>query len=305
MKIPSNRVSSVIKYYRDQLSELYSREEIENFIFFSFSEYMDFSRTDLLSRKEETMSESMLLKFNFAVKALKQHKPIQYILGSTEFYGLKIKVDERVLIPRPETEELVHVILQDEERRHKSQESRQESQDAGLNTATKILDIGTGSGCIAIALSRNITGARVSAMDVSEGALELAKENAKDNNADVEFIHADVLKDETAGRLGTYHIIVSNPPYVLGAEKGSMHPNVLDNEPHLALFVNDNDPLLFYRRIMELGKQRLEKNGMIYFEINEQQGEALKRLAHDKGYSDIVLQKDLSGKDRILSIKLK
>ena len=299
MKIPSNRVSSVIKYYREQLSGIYDKEEIENFILYSFEAFMGFNRTDLVMRANETMSESMLLKFNFAVKDLKKRKPIQYILGYTIFYGLKIKVDERVLIPRQETEELVSLVIKDQEARIKTQESVPGSQDNGI----RILDIGTGSGCIPIALKKNLPSAQVDALDVSQGALELAKENAIANDAAVRFIHTDILDPAAAGKVGKYNVIVSNPPYVLHSEKETMHANVLENEPHLALFVNDEDPLLFYRVIMSLAKTNLDPAGELYFEINEQQGDALLKLAGEMGFSKVQLVKDINSKNRILYVK--
>lgn len=297
MKIPSNRVSSVVKFFRERLSGLYEKEEIENFIYYAFNEYMSFSRTDLMTRADETMSESMLLKFNFAVKDLEKHKPIQYILGVTEFYRLRLKVDERVLIPRQETEELVDMIIKENEFTDTNNQHPGET--------FTILDIGTGSGCIPIALKKNMPWAEVSAVDVSEGALELARENAAMNNVEIDLIHADVLADGTKDKLKTYNIIVSNPPYVLHSEKNEMHSNVLDHEPHLALFVNDNDPLLFYRVIMDIGKVKLKKNGKIYFEINEKQGDALKKLAEGKGFSEVRSARDLNGKDRIITMQLK
>lgn len=292
MKIPSNHVSSVINYYRDQLRGLYDEEEIGNFILYSFEAFMGFTRTDLVMRGNETMSESMLLKFNFAVKDLKRFKPIQYILGYTVFYGLKIKVDERVLIPRQETEELVHLIIKNQKARARSQAS-----------TSRILDIGTGSGCIPIALKRNLVPAEVHALDVSQEALELAKENAMANDADVHFMHADILDPAASKTLERYDVIVSNPPYVLHSEKSAMHANVLEYEPHLALFVNDNDPLLFYRTIMSIAKEKLNPGGELYFEINEQQGDALLKLCNEMDFSSAELVKDISGKNRILYVK--
>lgn len=297
MKIPSNRVSSVVKYFREQLAGLYAKEEIENFIFFSFNSFMGFSRVDIVSRANETMSESILLRFNFAVKDLKKYKPIQYILGETEFYGQKLKVDERALIPRPETEELVHLIIT-----HCS--DRMYPVASNGNKSFSIIDIGTGSGCIPIALKKNIPRADVSAIDVSEEALSLAKENAELNGVAINFIKADILDPATVSQLGTYDIIVSNPPYVLHSEKNDMQPNVLEYEPHLALFVNDDDPLLFYRAIMDVAAKKLKPGGKIYFEINERQAEALKRLAELRGFEKISVVKDMSGRQRIIHMQL-
>lgn len=287
MKIPSNRVSSVIKYFREQLHGLYEKEEIENFIYYCFNEYMSFSRADLLSRTNDTMSESMLLKFNFAVKDLRKNKPVQYILESAWFYGLKLKVDERVLIPRQETEELVDLIIKENK-----------------NDTLSILDFGTGSGCIAIALKKHLPLADVMALDVSEGALALAAENAKANGAEVKFFKGDILDHSSIALESRLDIIVSNPPYVLASEKASMHGNVLEHEPHLALFVNDTDPLIFYRKIMEFSKSNLKPGGKLYFEINEQQGRAMEALAAAEGMTDIKVIKDINGKDRIMYARL-
>jgi release factor glutamine methyltransferase len=297
MKIPSNRVSSVIKYFREQLSGQYEKEEIENFIFYSFEAFMGFNRADLVARANDTMSESMLLKFNFAVKDLMRNKPIQYILGYTVFYGLKIKVDERVLIPRQETEELVHLIIKD-------QGARIRRQEAGSGESRfRILDIGTGSGCISIALKKSLSAAEVHALDVSGYALELAKENAVLNGTGISFINADILDPKAGAMLGRYNLIVSNPPYVLHSEKEAMQPNVVGHEPHLALFVNDEDPLLFYRAIMRIGRTNLEPGGELYFEINERKGDELLELSNEMGYSKAELVKDINGKNRILYVK--
>lgn len=283
MKIPSNRVSSVVKYFREQLEGLYEKEEIESFIFYCFNEYMNFSRADLLSRTNDTMSESMMLKFNFAVKDLKKQKPVQYILESAWFYGLKLKVDERVLVPRQETEELVDLIIKENK-----------------EIKGSILDIGTGSGCIAISLKKNLPSANVIALDVSEGALEIARENARINGANISFIQGDILNHSSFSLDEKLDIIVSNPPYVLASEKETMHANVLEYEPHLALFVNENDPLIFYRKIIEFAKHNLKPQGKLYFEINEQQGRAMEELASGEGMIDVRVIKDINGKDRMM-----
>lgn len=282
MKISSNKVSSVISFFREELAGIYPTEEIEQFVFLAFNEFLGFKRVDLTMKANETMSESDLLKFNFAVKELKKHKPIQYILGSTEFYGIKLKVNEHVLIPRPETEELVEFIL---------------SELQVSNSQLNVLDIGTGSGCIAIALKKKIPSAKVYALDVSEEALLVAKENARINNVEINFICQDIFAPSITH---SFDGIVSNPPYIRISEKDKMSKNVLNYEPHLALFVNDNDPLLFYRKITDFSLNHLNPHGKLYFEINEAFGGNVKYLMEKKYFKNVIVKKDLCGKDRMV-----
>jgi release factor glutamine methyltransferase len=234
------------------------------------------------------LSESEMLTFHFAVKDLLKNKPIQYIIGETEFCDLKFKVNENTLIPRPETSELVMKIV-----------NRQQSTD---NRLCSILDIGTGSGCIAISLAKMISGSKVFALDISEKALEVAKENAINNEADVTFIHDDILS--LRNKIDTkFDIIVSNPPYVRELEKAEMRDNVLNWEPHNALFVSDNDPLIFYRKILEFAKTHLKENGEVWFEINEYLGKEMTDLCTEMGFSQVEVFNDFRGKERILSVR--
>lgn len=288
MRIPSNRLRSVIGFIRQELLPYYDKEEIENFIFYLAEAYLGFSRTDMVTKSEDTMNESDLLKFNFAVKDLKKYKPIQYVLGSTEFYGLKFKLNSHVLIPRPETEELVDLIIKDTQ---KNSENRQIS----------ILDIGSGSGCIAISLKKNIPQAIVKALDISPEALILAADNTRENSVEIEFIQADILALPSDFIANFFDVIVSNPPYVCNSEKALMSKNVLDYEPHLALFVKDEDPLLFYKSIAEFALKNLNENGRLYFEINELFGKEIVKLLEGKGFNNIQVKNDLSGKDRMIS----
>jgi release factor glutamine methyltransferase len=217
---------------------------------------------------------------------LKKEKPIQYILGETEFYGLPFLVNENTLIPRPETEELVEWILES---------TKYEEQNTKLN----VLDIGTGSGCIAISLAKNLPSAQVSAIDVSEKALATAHKNAKINKVDVNFILKNILETESLDE--KYDVIVSNPPYVRNLEKEEIKPNVLEYEPHLALFVEDNDALLFYRKIAALAKKNLSENGKLYFEINQYLGKETVRLLEGMDFKNVILKKDVYGNDRMIS----
>lgn len=290
MRIPSNKVNAVISFFKSELVELHSLGEIETFISYSFEHVLNYSKTDLLLNKDLTMSESELLKFNNIVKQLKKNKPIQYILGNTYFYGLNLNVNESVLIPRPETEELVDWIIKDYSNKK--------------TTSLKLLDIGTGSGCIAIALSKNISESDVFALDVSIEALEIAKVNAnKNDQKNIHFIEADINHISTLKSFNfptDFDIIVSNPPYITESEQSAMYKNVLDYEPHVALFVKDTNPLIFYVSIANFAIQKLQKNGALFFEINELFGKEMIKMLLEKGFINIELRKDINGKDRMI-----
>lgn len=243
----------------------------------------DLSKTDLLIKKEVEVSRDAGLLFNDVLTELKKGKPIQYIIGETDFYGLTFKVNENVLIPRQETEELVDLIIKN----HQEKE-------------LKILDIGTGSGIIPITLKSNLPNATISAIDVSENALIVAKENAQKHKVEVEFIKMDILNQQNWQQLKEFDIIVSNPPYVLQKEKELMHQNVLDFEPHLALFVENENPLLFYKTIVSFAQEKLKEKGYLHFEINEKFGKETADLLNDSGFNQIEIIKDINGKDRIV-----
>jgi release factor glutamine methyltransferase len=289
MKIASNKIADVVRFFRDELKDIYEKDEVETFIVYCFEEYLNIKRAEIGLRSNETMSESELLKFNFAIKDLKQYKPIQYIFGKADFYGLKFIVNEHVLIPRPETEELVHLIIKDI---HYS----------NLNTQISILDIGTGSGCIPVALKKNISSAKISAIDISEQALVVAKQNAKLNNAEIEFINDTILNPMSKIRdtEAQFDIIVSNPPYICISEKEQMQKNVVDYEPHLALFIDDQDPLLFYKMIADFTLKHLRSDGKLYVEINPVYGSEIKQMLENKRFKNVILLKDLNNKNRIL-----
>src|ERR1041385_4837524 len=252
MRIPSNKISDIKKYFHAELSSLYEKEEIERFIEYCFEEFVHYKKSDLLFRQDKTVNESDLLKFHFAVKDLKRGRPIQYIIGKTWFYGMEFIVNNAVLIPRPETEELVKLVI-DDAKKH--------------NESFSILDIGTGSGCIAIALKKNLPRCHVYALDISEEAISVAKQNAEKNNCDVHLIHHNILNKSGLEKLNSVSVIVSNRPYVKKSEMNSMHKNVTDYEPHVALFVNDENPLLFYKAIAEAGKKKLKPGGTVCVEI--------------------------------------
>ncbi len=318
MKVIDNRAVSVYALFRKELENLYPAEEIETFLFFSFNEYFGFSRSDMMLKKEMRLSESELLKFFRVIRKLKLHVPIQYILGNTEFYRLKFKVNEHVLIPRPETEELADWIVRDVTLSTANVRGTFERGGAESEGPLNLLDIGTGSGCIAIALKKNMPDAEVYALDISANALTVAKENAELNNAEIHFLQGDILEFYRGGaetqsnkddnnsappRLcgeETFELIVSNPPYITEKEKSAMSANVLDHEPHTALFVPDNDALLFYRAILDFAKDKLAAGGKVYFELNSIYAAAVAELAAAKGFINCSIRKDLNGKERMM-----
>lgn len=278
-----------IKHYRDQfiqeLTPLYDAGEAESFFYLILEAKHQLKRVDLALQPDLVFSEADLEIWNSILEQLKKEIPVQYLLGSTHFYGLELEVNPNVLIPRPETEELVDWIVQ--KSRIKNQESK-----------IKILDIGTGSGCIAISLAKNLPNAEVFALDVSEKALATAKKNAEFNQVQIQFIHQSILETEDLGQ--QFDLIVSNPPYVRNLEKQEIKKNVLDNEPHLALFVADNDALIFYRKIAQLAQKNLSPNGQLYFEINQYLGQEMLDLLQEMGFKDITLRKDIYGNDRMI-----
>lgn len=269
----------------DILSDLYGSEEVLSFFYILSEKFLGLRRVDVALHLEKNITEEELHRFIEARKRLENQDPIQYIVGDTYFYGLRFQVNQYVLIPRPETEELVDWIVKDCE--NYSKEKR-----------LKILDIGTGSGCIAVSLAKHLPQAEIFAMDVSEKALEIAKLNAEHNQAQVRFMLANVLELEVLKN--DFDIIVSNPPYVRMLEKREMQPNVLEHEPHLALFVSDQDPLVFYNKITGLAKKNLKKGGVLYFEINQYLGNETADLIKKYGFSDIQLRKDLYNNDRMI-----
>ena len=270
------KVSNILSYFREELSAVADEREITSWYYISMQYLLAYNRSDCIINSNQVLNKSQRSKIKQIVVELKTHKPIQYILGKTEFYGLKIKVNEHTLIPRPETEQLVDWILKE-------------------NFVTA-LDIGTGSGCIPIALAKN-TDAKVLAIDVSKDALLIAEENAKKNEVEIDFIHQDILQTNSLQKVD---LIVSNPPYVLESEKGKMQENVLDYEPELALFVEDSNPLIFYKKIASLAFNFLNENGKLFFEINTKFGKETIELLADIGFVNIELKKDMNDKDRMI-----
>lgn len=269
--------------FRSELSSFFDEQEIDSFFYLVLEKYHQLKRVDLALQPNLKVSSAELEQWNFVLEQLKTQKPIQYILGETFFCDLVFKVNEHTLIPRPETEELVYWILE---------ELKQKNQNCA------IVDIGTGSGCIPISLKKNLPESTVFGIDISEEALLIAKENAKLNNVDVQFMQKNIL--ETSDLQNQFDVIVSNPPYVRNLEKAEINTNVLAFEPHLALFVSDDDPLIFYRKIAELAKINLKPNGLLFFEINQYLGKETVSLLADLGFATIELRKDIYGNDRMV-----
>jgi len=279
-------MQAAIIHIRSELQGLYPDTEIKSFYNLIIEKISGFSRTEIIVNKNTLFSEKQRHVIENFIAKLKEYIPIQYILGETEFFGLPFRVNESVLIPRPETEELVDWIRNENDR----------------NANLGILDIGTGSGCIAISLKHEFTNATVDAFDISEKALETAQSNATLNKLEVNFSKVDILN--TPEMEQKWDIIVSNPPYVTELEKSGILPNVLDYEPHLALFVPDNNPLLFYHCIAIFAQQHLKPKGKLYFEINRQFGKATVDLLTAMGFGNVELRKDISGNDRMVRAEI-
>jgi release factor glutamine methyltransferase len=278
------RIKDYRSHFIAELTPIYDAGEAESFFYLILEEKQKLRRVDLALAPALMFSELDILDWNLILEQLKLEIPIQYLLGKTSFYGLDFAVNEAVLIPRQETEELVDWIIST---------VNSEREDRKL----RILDIGTGSGCIAISLAKNIKNATVFAIDVSKDALVTARKNALTNNVDVTFISQNIL--ETVDLKQQFDIIVSNPPYVRNLEKHEIKKNVLDNEPHLALFVADDDALVFYKKIAELAQKNLLIGGHLYFEINQYLGQEMTELLQNLNFKNIELRKDIYGNDRM------
>ena len=278
-------------FFNEALSAIYPKTEIDSFFFILMEEKLKLQRIDTVLKPDFLITKKNLIDLKTIVKRLQKEEPIQYIIGNTEFYGLPFLVDKNTLIPRPETEELVAWVLN---------ETKVLANNKTIELS--ILDIGTGTGCIPISLAKNLTSLNISAIDISPEALLIAKQNAILNKVTIEFIELDILNTESLPQ--EYDVIISNPPYVRELEKEEIKNNVLKNEPHLALFVADENPLIFYNKIADLAKQQLSKNGMLFFEINQYLGKETVNMLVKKGFKNIQLKKDLFGKDRMIKCVL-
>ncbi len=289
MEIQDNLLANLKKNYFKDLLKLYNKNEAEQLLTILIEHFFGITRVQLIMKSDIRISESEILMLHMAVKELKKYKPIQYITGMAEFHDLKFKVNPDVLIPRPETEELVQLISILE--KHK-----------GLT----VLDIGTGSGCIAISLSKLLSSATVHASDISETAIRVASSNAIINNQEVNFHNHDILdiKQSIRNKNGIpimFDIIISNPPYVTQDDKNKMQSNVIDYEPHNALFISDDKPLVYYDAIIQFAKKQLVSGGRIYFEINESLGTQMVTLLKNNNFVHVELKKDLNGRDRFVN----
>ncbi len=278
-----NKLIELDNIYQKELKKIYSKNEIKNILRLLIE--FEFKKTIIsILLEDEILSELNFKKILSYIEKLKTGYPVHYIIGFKNFFDCKIRVNEKVLIPRPETEELVDWVL-----KH-------------IHPKKRILDICTGSGCVAISLSKK-TNCELTAIDVSRPALDLAIENAKINNVSVDFFQADILKDDFRF-LKKQHIIVSNPPYVLNSQKKDMHQNVLLFEPHLAIFVDGDNPLIFYEKIVLVSKKKLEKNGLLFFEINECFSQKIFSLLKKNKFKNIVIRNDIHGKPRLVKAQL-
>lgn len=287
MFVQTNSVQAVKAYFKERLQNQFSESEMKAMLKVAICERLKLSSADYLLCDSNLLSESDLLYFRSIVKRLQNNEPFQYIIGQTEFFGLELKCDARALIPRPETEELVEWVMEVA---------------APENT---LIDFCTGSGCIALALKNQLPKATVYGTDVSKEALELSKENANSLNLDVSFIQHDALSDQLPSTLTeqSIDIIVSNPPYIPELDKQEMQANVLDFEPHLALFVENDNALIYYKAIASQAVRLLKKNGLLFFEIHERLAVETKEAIEALGFVDVEIRKDLQGKDRMIKAR--
>jgi len=283
----TNLLSDLRLTFHDQLDPLYGKEETDAFFVLLLEFYANMKKSEWMGDPSIRISESVINKISTAVGELRRYKPVQYIPGQARFLDLDLKVAPGILIPRPETEELAQWIIDDNAER----------------TGLSILDVGTGSGCLAISLAKYMDAAYVQALDYQKEIISIADENATNNGVNVDFLILDLKDKSQWSLLNQYDIIVSNPPYVRELEKGSMCRNVLDHEPGEALFVSDNDPLMYYRLILELACKCLKQNGKIYFEINENSVMELKQLLSENNLGHYLFKKDIRGKNRFLRIE--
>ncbi len=277
------KIKDLRTVFVDHLKDIYPLEEIQSFFQITAQHFLNYNRTDIVLHLDQELSKLEVQCFQDTLHRLKKEEPIQYILGNTEFYGLPFIVTKDTLIPRPETEELVAWVIEEY---------------TSYKSDLQILDIGTGSGCIAISLARHLESASVYAYDISESAIEVAIQNATHNKVVVQYNIVDILQTKTLTK--SFDVIVSNPPYVRELEKEEMKPNVLDNEPHTALFVSNIDPLIFYRKIGQLAFDNLSLGGSLFFEINQYLSMETKQLLHEIGFMEVIIRKDMFGNDRMV-----
>lgn len=280
-------IKEYYRHYLRKLQTIYDLDEASVIAGWVFESKASFKRSDILKDQEQELNPDVIAGLNLCLQRLLQHEPVQYVLGETWFFNMPMKVNNHVLIPRPETEEMVEWIV------NYTKQHRQ------LDAHLSVLDIGTGSGCIAIAIKKKLTNAAVTAIDISKEALVTAKENAIDNNVKVDFVQLDFLKEDNWSRLSKYNIIVSNPPYIPNNEAEKLDKNVTLFEPHQALFVPDQSPLLFYEKIAAFAKEHLDEKGKLFVETHEEFANASAHLL-SKHFEKVELKQDMFGKNRMI-----
>jgi len=286
MKTTFQTISSAVNYFKCELVDFYDESELEQLLFITFYHYLGVNRIELTLKEDAQISKVDFDCIINTINELKTNKPLAQIIGEWEFYDLTLKVNEHTLIPRPETEELVQLII------NENKEFEELS----------ILDIGTGTGCIALSLKKNLPCSMVYGYDISDEAIKIATSNACMNKLEVTFKKVDILQPQNIS--DKFNVIVSNPPYICHQEKSLMKSNVLDFEPHLALFVDDKDPLIFYEAIAQYAITHLKENGKLYFEINENYGEDVVKLLKQKNFTNIKLIRDINNRDRIVKCEI-
>lgn len=288
MFVKENSLLAVLEYFKLGLESRFNEREVRKISRAIICQRMNWTEMDFILNTNATFSESDLLYFRSKLKALQKNEPFQYVIGSTYFYNVELKTDQRALIPRPETEELVHLILEQNNHDQKS-----------------ILDIGTGTGCIPLAIKKARAKWTVFGVDVDEDTLSLANENKALNNLNVNFSRWDILDEKLFERYpNQLDIVVSNPPYIPLKEKKNMDDNVVDFEPQKALFVEDDDPLLFYKKIVNFAKINLSEKGLLYLEIHEDLGNDVQNLLKHNGWHDVKIHTDLQGKERMVTASI-
>ncbi|CAG5077761.1 peptide chain release factor N(5)-glutamine methyltransferase [Parvicella tangerina] len=284
MFVQINTLQAVKEYFEEGLASVYSSNEITTLFEITCEHFMGWNKLEQKMKLDAKLSESELLDFHFTLKRLRNSEPIQYILGEAPFYGLNLKVSSATLIPRPETEELVGLIIRN------------------ISPIATVIDIGTGTGCIPIAINHQLPNTQVFATDISEEALKIATENSRNSTTKISFARHDILhqNDLPESFPEQFDVMISNPPYVKKIEQLNMQKSVLNYEPHLALFVDDDDPLVFYHAIAQLAANKLKKGGTLYFEINQYLGLETKQLVEGMGFTNVTIVKDINSNDRIL-----
>jgi len=283
MTLPENTVAALYKHYLARLELVHGTLEAAIQLDWLLEDFFGITKMRRMSHPEQRLSESELLRYHKAVQRLEEHEPVQYVLGTSEFYGMQLEVTPAVLIPRPETEELVEWMLEE------------------VAKDAHILDIGTGSGCIPLALKKKLPNAHITATEISAEALEVASRNGKNLALEIDWIEEDVLADKHVLQSETFHAIVSNPPYIPHSDAQEMKANVVEYEPEIALFVTNTDPTLFYREIAEKSVRWLVPGGRLYFEIHRDFGKEILAILETLGYTEIELRKDTSNNDRLVA----